>query len=1248
MEEKETLIRVEGMTCHSCVKSIEETISTKQGITSIKVSLEDEKALVKFKGSLTTENEIIDAIYDMGFDASPWREDIQEDIFDIIGMTCNSCVQTITNKLNENKGIFEVQVSLPDNNAVIKFDGILLSTVEICAMIEDMGFEASVSSNNKENSTSVTYDVKGMTCKSCVNSIESTVGSTEGIKCVSVSLENELANVTFDQNVITAEEVCDIIYNMGFEASIQRNESPTNQSKGKETSDKNTFKKPNVDKSLPAILALDEDDADLEKCHLQITGMTCASCVFSIEKKIMKIEGIKYILVSLMAQKAEVKYDPSYLIPSQIANHVSDIGFPSKVIDDNECNDSAVTLRIIGMTCASCVNNIEKNLVKQNGVLSASVSLSTQQGRFEFDPEDLGFFASLISEGSRDTSFLEHKEDIKKWRNTFFLCLVFAVPTMIIMMYFMFMKRRGLNDCCIIAGLSSENFYLFLLSTPVQILGGRYFYIQAYKAMKHGSANMDVLIVLATSIAYLYSLGVLLFSIAFEEEHSPRTFFETPPMLFVFIGLGRWLEHIAKGKTSEALAKLMSLQATEATLVTLGTDGEILTEIKIDVNLVQRGDILKVVPGTKIPVDGRVIDGTSMVDESLITGEAMPVPKKIGSQMIGGSINQNGSIQMRATHVGQNTTLAQIVKLVEEAQTSKAPIQQLADRIAGYFVPVICGVSTITLVGWIVVGYVNISFVKEHAKFYSDESDREIIFQFAFQCAISVLAIACPCSLGLATPTAVMVGTGVGALNGILIKGAEALEAAHKISCVVFDKTGTITKGVPTVTKINLLVADKVCSLYKMLAIIGTAEASSEHPIAAAITKFVKENLKSEVFGKCENFQAVPGCGLKCVISNIEPMLENINEITSEMNNRVTNGTGSNEWTVKVGGVTVDQATLQSHKLVSNLHSQLTEAIVTTDNAKSEVLIGNREWMMRNGLHVSEEIDNIMSEHEEKGHTAVLCAVDGILVSMVAVADTIKPEAALTVHILHKMRIKVILLTGDNRKTATSVARQVGIKHVFAEVLPSHKVQKIRQLSERGYRVAMVGDGVNDSPALVQADVGIAIGTGTDVAIEAADIVLIRNDLLDVVACLNLSRKTVQRIRMNFVFASVYNLLSVPIAAGVFFPWNFVLKPWMASAAMAASSVSVVCSSLLLKLYKKPNRYQLETVEFLKLKQSNEMYLEADEVSVHRGVDGLNVPEPKGSLFASSINDFVGFILTPNIKHKSQSLLADEDIEIEN
>ncbi|KAK0136147.1 Copper-transporting ATPase 1 [Merluccius polli] len=1194
-------LRVAGMHCRSCVVNIQDSVGQLPGVSSVEVSLETEKASICYDPRTVTAPQLrqaIEALPPGDFKTRPWGS------AGALGPAATSPTLVL---------------SRPPARTQTR-----------PCVSQPLG-------------AAVDIRVEGMTCGSCVQSIEGMISQRKGVTAVRVSLADHKGTFEYDPLLTSAEELREAVEDMGFDAFLPVTNTLVPLPSYKE-----------VDSDLENESQQGGKGGTLSKCFIQIGGMTCASCVANIERNLKNEPGIYSVLVALMASKAEVRYNADITEPLKIAECVRELGFTSSVMENYEGSDGSLELVVRGMTCASCVHKIESNLMKQEGIIYVSVALATNKAHVKYDPEvtgprdvirllkNLGFEASLVKR-DRTGSHLDHSREIQQWKKSFLVSLFFCVPVMGMMMYMiivdhqintshhhnataedrmsyhstMFLERQ------LLPGLSVMNLISFLFCVPVQFIGGRYFYVQAYKALKHRSANMDVLIVLATSIAFTYSVVVLLVAMVEKAKVNPITFFDTPPMLFVFISLGRWLEQIAKSKTSEALSKLMSLQATEATVVTLNSDksvhrltsfllqhgvtlncakvsshifvtrvpvghladanGECMTcsEEQVDVELVQRGDVVKVVPGGKFPVDGRVIEGHSMADESLITGEAMPVTKKPGSTVIAGSINQNGSLLISATHVGMDTTLSQIVKLVEEAQTSKAPIQQYADKISGYFVPFIVGVSLLTLCAWILIGFLNFPLVVMYFPGYDKSiSEAEAVIRFAFQASITVLCIACPCSLGLATPTAVMVGTGVGAQNGILIKGGEPLEMAHKVQTVVFDKTGTITYGAPKVVQLKLVVEGNKMPRSRLLAV----------------------ELGTESLGACTDFQAVPGCGIRCQVSSIET-LQWQKDSDSEDNNQ------RNGVLVQIAD---SRASTVSHPLIMD-----PQPLTLVQSASYTVLIGNREWMKRNALHILPDVDDAMTEHERRGRTAVLVAVDGLLCAMIAIADTVKPEAELAVHTLNHMGLEVILMTGDNSKTARAIAAQVGIRKVFAEVLPSHKVAKVEQLQLAGKRVAMVGDGVNDSPALAMADVGIAIGTGTDVAIEAADVVLIRNDLLDVVGSIDLSKKTVKRIRINFIFALIYNLVGIPIAAGLFMPIGLVLQPWMGSAAMALSSVSVVMSSLMLKCYTKPSAEKLEAAlgGHHQRRQGS-----LSEVSVHIGMGDLRRPSPKLSLLDRIVN----------------------------
>ena len=732
-----------------------------------------------------------------------------------------------------------------------------------------------------------------------------------------------------------------------------------------------------------------------------------------------------------------------------------------------------VKLAIEGMHCASCAAVITRSLTKTPGVEKANVNYATHKAVVAINDtiareddlikavEKKGYRARVLTgEEDPDAQRKREAQEIGRLQQSFLISLAFTIPALILGMVFM---KDGLLFSLFKTEVAYGPFWLFLLSTPVQFIVGWQFYKSAWSALRAGGANMDTLIALGTTAAYAYSIAIIFFL------RQETQYFEISASLITFVMLGKLLESQAKGKTSEAIRKLMGLAPKTATVIRDGKEQE------VSLDEVITGDLVIVKPGGKVPVDGEIVEGSSAVDESMITGESIPVEKSAGSQVIGGTINKHGSFRFRATRVGANTTLSQIVKLIEDAQGQKAPIQRFADVISSYFVPIVIGIALVTFGIWF--------FLVEEP------------FGFALQAAIAVLVIACPCALGLATPTAIMVGTGKGAQHGILIKGGEALENAHKVRAVVFDKTGTITNGTPKVTD---LVPFHGIPERTLLHIAASVEKSSEHPLAEAIVNDAKQ--KGVPTRDTSGFKAIPGHGVT--------------------------------------------AHLEEH----TFH------------------FGNVKLMAQHGIDISFAQETLV-RLETEGKTVMLLANENHLLGLVAVADTIKEGAPRAIARLQKMGITPYMITGDNRRTAAAIAQQAGItpEHVFAEVLPQDKAAHVKRLQQKR-KVAMVGDGVNDAPALAQADIGIAMGSGTDVAMETGSVVLMRNELEDVPRAFRLSRITMAKIKQNMFWALFYNVLGIPVAAGVLYAsTGWLLSPILAGAAMALSSVSVVSNSLLLK-----------------------------------------------------------------------------------
>ena len=835
-----------------------------------------------------------------------------------------------------------------------------------------------------------------------------------------------------------------------------------------------------------------------------VGGMTCASCSAVIEKVLGKTDGVSSAVVNLATEKLSVTYDPAVIDSAGISAKVKSAGYTATelgapAVAAVSAGGGRVTLGLIGMTCSSCAGVIEKTLGKVPGVSKATVNLAANTGTIDFDPDVVGIdelikavrgagYDAVVKvdkiPGSADTVDVQAEAQAKALAHEKFLfafSLCFAIPAFLISMVPPFMTAIPMGVSTWLATTFGGSYdpmmigkYLaFALATPVQFYAGAQFYRGFWHALKRRSGNMDTLIAIGTSAAYFYSVAATFVP----SLESQPVFYETAALLITFVLLGKLLEANAKGKTSDAIKKLMGLAAKTARVVRGGV------EMDIPVEQVVVGDVIVVRPGEKVPVDGKLVEGSSAVDESMLTGESIPVEKVVGDTVIGATMNKLGSFKFRATKVGSDTALAQIVKLVEDAQGSKAPVQRFADRISAVFVPAVVLASIVTFLVWM---FVVPNFVD--AAFYASVTP----FVKALLAATSVIVIACPCALGLATPTAIMVGTGKGAENGILIKSGDALETAYKIKAIVFDKTGTLTHGKPVVTEAEPFNGFDRAEFFRLAAAL---EKSSEHPLAEAIVNHAKET--NVVLSSVDGFEAVPGHGVEGIVEG------------------------------------------------------------------RRVALGNRRLMLRENVDISAYASRI-EQLEGEGKTVMLTAIDGAAAGLIAVADTLKDNSKEAVARLTKMGVEVFMITGDNRRTAEAIAAQAGIKpdHVLAEVLPENKAEEVGKLQAKGLVTAMVGDGINDTPALAKADVGIAMGAGTDVAMETGGIVLINNDLRDVVTAIELSKRTMRKIHQNFFWALGYNTLGIPIAA------LGLLRPELAGAAMALSSVSVVTSSLMLKRFR--------------------------------------------------------------------------------
>ncbi|AMC08847.1 heavy metal translocating P-type ATPase [Turicibacter sp. H121] len=809
----------------------------------------------------------------------------------------------------------------------------------------------------------------------------------------------------------------------------------------------------------------------MKKASMKIEGMSCSACANRIERIVNKLDGVEKGAVNFAAETLALEYDESAIELGQVEAAIEKAGFKVKK------NIKDYTFKVEGMTCSACANRVERVTQKIEGVQLAVVNFATEKltikldadvasyGQVKVAVEKAGF--QLVSEEDAIKGEEKKRDEASKLLIRFIISLIFAVPLLIISMGHMVgMPLPHLIDPM----MNPFNFGIvqLILTLPV-VMAGYKFYQVGIKNLIQLSPNMDSLIAIGTLTAFFYSVFGIYKITQGDASYAMHLYFESAAVILTLITLGKYLEAVSKGKTSQAIKALMGLAPKTATIERNGR------ELEVPIEEVVVGDLVLVKPGEKLPVDGEVIEGSTAIDESMLTGESIPVEKTVGSVVIGASINKTGFIKYKATKVGRDTALSQIVKLVEDAQGSKAPIAKMADIISAYFVPIVIGLAILSSVAWLLAGETGV---------------------FALSIFISVLVIACPCALGLATPTAIMVGTGKGAEYGVLIKGGEALETTHKLSKLILDKTGTITEGKPKVTDIvttNL-------SEEQLLIYAASAEKGSEHPLGEAIVRAAID--RGYQLCELESFNAIPGHGIEVSIQG------------------------------------------------------------------KQMLLGNKKLMIEKTIDVS-SLSETSDQLAYDGKTPMYMAIDGQLAGVIAVADTVKESSKKAIETLHQMGIKVAMITGDNQKTADAIARQVGIDLVLAEVLPADKANEVKKLQETGVKVGMVGDGINDAPALAQADIGIAIGSGTDVAIESADIVLMKSDLMDVSTAIKLSKATIRNIKENLFWAFAYNVLGIPVAMGLLHLFGGpLLNPMIAAAAMSLSSVSVLLNALRLRRFK--------------------------------------------------------------------------------
>ena len=902
---------------------------------------------------------------------------------------------------------------------------------------------------NRENKEIRVY---GMTCQHCVNHVTKVLEKFPSVDQVQVSLADSKASFTCDPSQVNLADIRQEIEEAGYSSEQLEvgQEDPVNSV---QESQENSERIEHSDRSseIVGITAASEN-----KQLFKISGMTCANCALTIEKGLKNMPGVKSVAVNFASEKLTVETDPNVVKDEDLIAKIKDLGYAAQSAEEGKQQ-----FKVGGMTCANCALAIEKKLKGTQGVQRVAVNLASETVTVEFEPSVVNM--REIFEQVRDAGYtpIENEDENQddrtaiKQRNWLIFSAILSLPIMPLM--FLPMSR-------------SLMYTMLILATIVQFTAGWTFYRGAYHALKNRSANMDVLVAIGITAAYGYSLMTTVHMFIPTLFFEGPNFFDTSALLITFVRFGKYLEAKAKGRAGQALKRLLELQADKAHLL---VDGEVKEIAASDLKI---GDITIVKSGERIPVDGEIIEGTASIDEAMLTGESIPVDKGVGDPVIGATVNRSGSIKVKTTKTGKDTVLSGIIKMVEDAQGVKPPIQRLADKISNYFVPTVVGISLITYLVWYVA--------------------LDSTFVFAFTAAIAVLVIACPCALGLATPTAIMVGSGVGLNRGILFKSAAVLEGIAHLQAIGFDKTGTLTKGTPEVTDI-IPYADY--TRQNVLKIAAAGENPSIHPLAqAVVAEGKKEQLKIQ---EVENYHEEAGYGVTC---------------------------------------TYEGQTL---------------------------LIGNIKLIHKYNIDLKES-EQDFQRLAESGRTTSFIALGGQVIGLIALADVVKESTIEAVKRLHQLGLKTFMITGDNKKVANVVGTQVGIDEVIAEILPQDKISIIKKYQDQGFKVAMVGDGINDAPALAQADIGIAIGSGTDVAKETGDVVLVRNDLLDVERAIRLGRRTLRKIKQNLFWALIYNVIGIPIAAGILYPLTGqLLPPEWAGLAMAFSSVSVVTSSLLLRRY---------------------------------------------------------------------------------